>query len=441
MEQGLALLPSMLQSIEVLQLTAADLLGLIDRELQHNETLVAAPPAATEPGGRVTAVRDGPDGKRGFLESVAAPQPSLFEHLIEQLGWLDLSPEVVAGVRTLAERLDPRGLLVESDAELGAVVDAELLPRCIEVLQSLEPRGVGARDSIGAMLLQVHRTDPDFQDIAAMLSEHLEALARNKLPDVARALARPIEEVVALLQRIRSLDPRPGAAFAVDESGLDIRPDVIVRLVGERIEIELDSMTLPDLGISQRYQSMVSNRGTELEVRRYLRDKLRSARELIHAVEQRKRTLARVTLAVMQHQRAFLRDGRAAVRPLRMDVISEQLGLHPSTVSRAIAGKFAQTEHGVFRLRDFFDGERIAEGADGAGRMAVKEQVRALIAGEDPAAPLSDDEIVAQLAAKNVTVARRTVAKYRGELGLQSSWRRRRYPDMPGSTDGTRPRP
>jgi RNA polymerase sigma-54 factor len=279
------------------------------------------------------------------------------------------------------------------------------------------------------MLLQVAPHDPDYPDIAAILTDHLEALARNKLPEVAAALGRSVVELQDLLARIRKLDPRPGAGFEACSGRESIHPDVVVRLVGERIEVEIDDMVLPDLGIRTDYEHMAADRQVDRETRSYLRGKLRSARELIHAVEQRKRTLGRVTHAIMWHQLEFLAQGPSAVRSLCMRQISEQVGLHPSTVSRAIAGKYAQTDHGIFRLRDFFDGDRRVStpGGGGKGRLAVNDLVRDLIAAEDPAAPLSDDELVAALLTRNVKVARRTVAKYRKELGLPSSWRRKRH--------------
>jgi RNA polymerase sigma-54 factor len=281
------------------------------------------------------------------------------------------------------------------------------------------------------MLMQLPQNDPDRRDIEAMLTRHLDALAKNRLPDVARSLGRTVEEVRELVDRIRTLDPHPGKGFDSDRDAQAVHPDVIVRLVGDRIEVEVDDMALPDLGIHTDYEDMVQSDQTDRKVKRYLKDKIRSARDLIVAVEQRKRTLARATYAIMRRQTEFLAQGRLAVRPLGMDQIAEDLDLHPSTVSRAIAGKFVQTDHGIFRLRDFFDGDRRDGSSDGnaMGRMAIRDHIRDLIAGEDRRAPLSDDEIVQGLLLRNIKVARRTVAKYRVDLGLASSWRRRKYED------------
>ena len=280
------------------------------------------------------------------------------------------------------------------------------------------------------MLLQLPDHDPDLSDIERMLRQHLDELARNKLPDVARALGRTLDEIHGLMERIRKLDPRPGSRFVEDNVGV-VTPDVEVRLEAGELVVEVDNMSLPDLGVSETYEQMAASTETEGEVREYLRDKIKSARGLIDAVEQRRRTLARVTTAIMQHQRGFLERGKCGVRPLPMSEVAAELGLHPSTVSRAIAGKHVQTERGIFALREFFDGDRRVSKGSGetVGRLGIKDHIQRLVAAEDPQRPLSDDELVGMLAENKIRVARRTVAKYRGELDIPSSYRRRTYQD------------
>jgi RNA polymerase sigma-54 factor len=196
--------------------------------------------------------------------------------------------------------------------------------------------------------------------------------------------------------------------------------------------VALDDASLPDLQVNADYAALAADRQSPRELRDYLRPKLRSARDLIDAVHQRQATLLRVVDAVMREQQPFLARGRTAIRPLRMSDIADRLGLHTSTVSRAIAGKHVQTDRGVFRLRDFFDGGR-ADGAhdagQGQGRMAIGERIAQLVAAEDKRAPLSDDDLVAALAGNGVQCARRTITKYRKQLGIPSSYLRRRFGD------------
>jgi len=442
-EQRLALLPQMLQSIEVLQLATADLVQFLEAELQQNETLelsrgeVATPDEPREP----TADRedsgweewrrpaaDGDDKKLGFLNNVPARGMSLLDFVREQLAFRETPPLLAEVVLLLVERLDERGLLPSSNEELARELDlgVDLIGEARSVLTGLEPRGIGARDGVDAMLAQAEN-DPDLALIERMLRHHLEELGRNKLPDVARALSLSLDELQDLMQRVRALDPRPASGFA-DEAGLAVQPDAFVWLQAGEVKIALDDEALPDLQVNEEYAALAGDRRTEREVRDYLRPKLRSARDLIEAIQQRKATLSRVVRAVMQEQRAFLERGRSAIRPLRMSEIAEQLELHTSTVSRSIAGKFVQTDRGVFPLRDFFDGGRIdAARSEGQGRMAVTEQIRELVDAEDKRAPLSDDELVRRLGERGVQVARRTVAKYRRELNIPSSYLRRRF--------------
>jgi RNA polymerase sigma-54 factor len=239
--------------------------------------------------------------------------------------------------------------------------------------------------------------------------------------------------VHGLVARIRLLNPQPAACFHAASGGV-IRPDAVARLVDGRIEVRVDDHELPMLGISPDYAAMVRDKTASTEVRAYLRGKIASAKNLIRAVEQRRRTLARVVLASMERQRRFLEQGRAGFAPLAMAEIAAELGLHVSTVSRAIAGKHVQTDRGVFPLRELFDGGSNAathadQGVGGTGRRGVRERVAELIRAEDSERPLSDDDIVVLLDSRGIKVARRTVAKYRNELGIKTSFQRKSYRD------------
>ena len=442
-EQHLALLPQMLQSIEVLQLATTELAAFVEGELEQNETLelqrreVEAPaaPEATsverdEPSYEEfrRAPSDGVDRKMGFLNSVPARTVSLLAFVREQLAFREVSAFLSEAVVLLAERVDERGLLPQSDQELAQELhlEAQIVADARSVLLRMEPRGLGARDAVAAMLAQA-AGDPDFVLIEAMLRDHLDDLARNKLPIVARALSLTIDELQSLIFRVRGLNPRPGADFVYD-GDLPVQPDAFAWLQSGEVRVAMEDEALPDLQINDEYAALAGDRRTAREVREYLRPKLRAARDLIEAVQQRKATLARVVRATMERQRAFLEKGRAAIKPLRMSDVADQLELHTSTVSRAIAGKYLQTDRGVFALREFFDGGRIdAAPGEGQGRMGVSQLIRELVDQEDKQRPMADDEIVAALEERGVQVARRTVAKYRRELEIPSSYQRRLF--------------
>lgn len=445
-EQRLALLPQMLQSIEVLQLATEDLLLFLEQEVQQNEALelrstgaaepeireVSQPVAEREDSGweewRRGPAGDGDDKKQDFLNNVAAEPETLVDFLRQQMAFRGVPALLADAVVQIAHRLDERGLLPFSLEEIGLELDAplELVVEAHALLCTLEPRGIGAKDPIQAMLLQA-KGDPDLPVIERLLREHLDDLGRNKMPDVARALQITLEDLGDLLERIKDLNPRPAAAFH-ESAAAPIRPDAYVSLRDGVVFVSLDDSAVPELGVNEHYAAMAGDRTTTREVRDYLRPKIRSARDLIEAVQHRQETLLRVVQAVMREQSPFLAKGKSAIRPMRMAEIADRLGMHTSTVSRAIAGKHVQTERGMFRLRDFFDGGRIAAAPTaGQGRMAVAQQVADMVAGEDKRAPLSDDDLVAELARRGVQAARRTVTKYRKELGIPSSYLRRRF--------------
>jgi RNA polymerase sigma-54 factor len=446
-EMRTALLPRMLQGIEILQLPAIELAARLELEVERNELLELGP--STDAERPVSSEREREDAfdaeafdrrraspaehdpKLALLANVPAAADDLRAHVAAQLALRDLSAALREKVGRLIELLDDRGLLPVGGRELGELLGPELVDDAVAVLRSLEPRGVGARSPIEAMLSQVADDDPDRSWIEAILREHLESLAKNRVPAVARALGLEVEEVAELVERIRSLDPWPGAAFT-GQVAPPLRPDLVVlRERDGELTVVVDDFAVPALRLDGRYVRMVQSRSTPADVRSYLRGKMRSARDVIAAVAHRRETLARVGAAIVGCQPEFFERGIAGMRALRMADLAQILELHTSTVSRAIAAKSMQTEFGIVPLRKFFDGVRPgAEGSGGAGasgRSAVHTAIRSLVAGEDPRRPLSDDDLVTLLLRRGVQVARRTVTKYRRELEIPSSWQRRSH--------------
>ncbi|MEZ5963372.1 MAG: RNA polymerase factor sigma-54 [Planctomycetota bacterium] len=420
--QQFALMPEMLRSVEILQLAADDLCALIEREVASNETLLAS--RRGRGAGSIA-------GDSNALAVAEAPPMDLHRWLQIQLAWRECPPQLADRVLRLADLLDERGLLPQADAELSAALGTEDWYEPLGVLQTLEPRGLGARTAVEGMLLQIDGDDPDREDIAALLTEHLDQLARHRTAQVAHALGLSVEGVAQLVERIRSLNPRPAADLTV-EPRTPVRVELEARLQDGEVVVRLRGGDLPELRLHPRYQKLA--RAGDASLRRYLRAKLAAARGFIRAVDLRQRTLLRVAGAVLRRQIGFLQHGVRQLQPLRMVEIAEELGCHTSTVSRALAGKWVSTDHGVFALRGFFDGahlgaapsdDRIADGGAGHGQRGVQERVRELIAAENPTRPLSDDQVAALLRSEGIAIARRTIAKYRSELGIRSQWQRR----------------
>lgn len=406
-ELGAHLSPAFLRSLEVLQLDADALVREIDAECARNEVLRVVP--------RTRERRGDPERSAAFLETVEDRPVDLFAHLRRELAFLDLAEGLAAKVLALAGRLDERGFLDADRGELAALVGAESLDAALAVLHALPPRGIGARDAAEAMLMQLEAADPDRPLVEAILRQHLGALAAGRRAEVAEALGIDAEGLDALVSRIRDLDPAPGRRFA-NAPAEPLRPDLAVALEQGRLVVSVGDGSLPSLAIDRRIAGLAAEPGMPRERRRELAGKLRSARSLIHAIAQRQATLQQIGAALFAQQREFLRRGAAGIRRVRMGELAASLGLHASTVSRAVAGKTVWTPHGLLALREFF--EDAGRGPTRAERDALVAAIRGLLVG-DPRR--SDAELAAELARRGLTVARRTVAKYRALLGLSRS--------------------
>lgn len=426
-EQQQLLLPKLIQAVEALELPAGELAAWLREAFQHNEALrlrESAPPRAGAGG----SAADQDD----WLENQAmARSLDLSAALFEQVPWLELSPERERWLRFLIACLDERGLLSMPDEELlllaessGLVGAAEALGLAVADLQRLEPRGLGGRTASEALLLQLDPGEDDYELLANLIETHLPALERNKRPQVAKAMGVDLATLERLLERLSGLRTDPLAGWR-DEAAPILEADLYVQPVGDGFELHCERGRVPEVSLDPRVQRLASDQGQPREVREYLRGRLERASWIVEAVGQRLRTLERVGRAIFARQGRFLREGPAAIRPLTMNQVAEELGLHPSTVSRAVAGKGVQTPYGILPLRRFFESE-FQPGSD-QGRGEIVAALSALVAGEDRRQPLSDEELVEALGARGFAVARRTVAKYRGELGIPSSYQRRQH--------------
>ncbi|MBL8899501.1 MAG: RNA polymerase factor sigma-54 [Planctomycetes bacterium] len=430
-EQRLLLLPKMLQAIEVLQLPVEDLAERVEQAISENEALVAVPTEATRASAALPARRAAREERADhLLESAPAHGEGLIEHLSRQVALAALDRELEDAVMHVIAHVDPAtGWLVAEESALaasfGRASDAALWSRAIAYVQQLEPRGVGGRGSIECLLLQLDPADPQEEVVRRVLVDFLEDVSKNRLPKVAKRLGISVEELRASLEHARGLRLRPGAEFE-SESAAQVRPDVIVEWTASGFEVEVEHGPLPRLSIDEDVSALARDRRMESSARSYWRERVDAARDLIDALEQRRATLARVARALFAAQRAFLAHGPDHVEPLRMQQIADRLSIHVSTVSRAVAGKWAATPWGLFSLRSFFSAGLVDEEGHEHSRAEIQVALRAVLAEEDRGAPLSDDDIVRVLAQRHgLDVARRTVAKYRKELGIPSSWRRR----------------
>ncbi|MBL9086641.1 MAG: RNA polymerase factor sigma-54 [Planctomycetia bacterium] len=465
LSQQLRLAPQIIQSIEILQLPAMDLKELIENELQENEMLeVEEAPREGLPAeerrvgvdeegtdedaegvferleGLVEADRsrgklsraageEATDRKWEAMQNTAAPEESLADHLMEQLDVLDLPDDVRAAAEAIVYNLADGGLLRAPVEEVLAGMDEPVSPEAMEaalaVVQGLDPAGVGARDLKECLLLQVRDDEPDADLKRRLLRDHLDDLERNKIPRIAKALGVTVERVYELRDGLRHVSPRPGARYASAPTAY-IRPDVIVEWEDGDYVVRLENDQVPRLGLSPRYRQLLAEARADPKLREYVKRKVDAAKWLIEAIAQRENTLERVAKEIVRRQRDFLDFGVSHLRPLKMQEVADALGIHVSTVSRAISDKHVQTHRGIFPLKYFFTGGTENDDGGVESRVSIKERVRAIIAAEDAANPLSDDEVAARLSQESgLEIARRTVTKYRKALRIPSSRQRR----------------
>jgi len=263
--------------------------------------------------------------------------------------------------------------------------------------------------------------------LEVIIREHLDEVASNHYRKIARALRVDEDEVRRLVEILRTLNPRPAGAFSPGPAPGYIVPDVTLRRFDEDWLIIPNSESVPTLRVSPRYRAMLrSGSSADADTRRYLKDKIRSAESFIKNIDRRKDTVTRITEIILEVQNDFFADGKGPLRPLRLEDVAVELGVHLSTVSRGVTGKYMATPYGLFELKHFFSGGyRTKTGMDVAST-SIKQRLREIVRDEDPAKPYSDQSLAALLSDEGVTVARRTVAKYREELRIDPSWARRR---------------
>jgi len=434
LRQELKLTPQLLQSMEVLQMASQELLEYISRMAEENPLLDQSDPPETayEALRRQAGWIDGGLGNRGtFVHEEGALEAgqtdreleSLSAFLRDQLHRLRLPKPLAALCGYLAELVDEDGYLSQEDLDglAGLRIPQALTDQALETLQSLDPPGVGARSLSECLLLQLSRrggADPAAMDIAARF---LPELGRKHYAAIARKLGVDEAAVRRAERTIASLDPYPGRAFQPAGPTAYIRPDVFVARLDGELKVVLNDYYLPRVSVNDYYLRLLKSSG-EKETRDYLRQKLQQAKWLLDSLERRGSTLRRCAEAALEAQRPFFTGETGDLVPMTLSDLARRLELHPSTVSRAVRGKYLQCRQGTYPLRYFFS--RPIGG--GVSRQAAKQALLALVREEDPRHPLSDQALCRLLADRGIQTARRTVTKYRLELGIGSSAARRK---------------
>ncbi len=462
MEQRLMQSPQMIQAMQILQLPALDLLEKIDQEMLENPFLEVQEPETEKsdvepPDPHSDKIDLGDIERLERLLGEAQDRPphrhvdpdAMFRHdealqqipggeehtlaevLLAQLHLLYLSDRDLRIAEYILYSLDDDGFLREDPETLASGMDLEPTPveiaRAIERIREVGPVGVATSGLPACLLLQL-QGDGQGMALARRIAEvHLEDLMLNRLPRIAREEQSTIEEVKEAADLIRHLNPRPAAGFTPDHNAV-VRPDMVMDDRDGAWSAILERGDMPRLTISRQYRLLLKEARTDGDVYAFLKKKIDSARWFLDALEQRESTIQRVANEIVRVQREFLDKGVGSLKPLKMQDVADRVGVHISTVSRAIAGKYAQTPHGIVPLKYFFSGGTRTDAGEEKSQRAVKERIRALVETEDSQRPYSDEEMARRLKQRHgITIARRTVTKYRKALGIPSSTQRRVY--------------
>ena len=370
---------------------------------------------------------DDPDAE--FYERVPVTVKSLGDHLLDQLRLTERPEEDLVLGEYLIGSIDENGYLQTSVDEVAETtgLPPEKVEEILALLQSLEPPGVGARNLQECLWIQLVQRKMEDTLAARIVQEQFDNLLNRRFSEIARHFKVPVETVQAAGDVIATLDPRPGQAIAVEETKYVI-PDLIVERVGEDYVVTLNDRNVPRLRISSAYADTMRKKeaGNE-EARAFIKDKLSAAKWLIGTIEQRRKTMIKVMRRIVEEQRDFFEKGVQGMRPLTLQQIANQIGMHESTVSRVTTQKYVQTPRGVYELKYFFSSGLQTEDGDDVSAKAAKEKISALVADEDKKDPLSDQRIAELLQEQGLKIARRTVAKYREALRILPARARRRY--------------
>lgn len=366
--------------------------------------------------------------RRQFMFDSLVADTSLQETLLEQVRLSDISDEKRPIAEMIIGNIDDYGYLQASVDELAfsTNIPAEDITEVLKLIQSFHPPGVGARDLRECLMLQLERVDRKDTLEYKIIDQYFDALGKRRLPEIARGFGIHVDEVQDAVENIGRLEPRPGRAFLPDNDQY-VLPEVFVNKVGEEWVVSTNNDHVPHLRISNTYKDLMSQADSSSEVREYIREKIRAGKFLIKSLHQRQQTILNIAKEIVSRQREFLDKGVAHLKPLTMLQVAEVVGVHETTVSRAVSGKYMQTPRGIFEMKYFFtSGIKTASGV-GMSNTSVKDMISEMIKDEDPGKPLSDEEIVRMLSEKGIVIARRTVAKYRSELNILPSHLRKVY--------------
>jgi RNA polymerase sigma-54 factor len=454
------LAPQLQQSLLILQAPLLELRNLVQQEMETNPVLEELPNEPESPASTDTAAADQEfkeefdklakldeewrdymaqssgysarsqedEEKRQFFFDSIVTQETLQQHLMSQLNQQVLNANDRKTAELIIGNIDDNGFLQTTPEEmaLNTGIPQEDFEHMLTLIQSFYPPGVGARDLQECLLIQLKRAGKGNGLEYKIIAEHMQDLGKRRFPEIARRIGVTVEQVQKCANNIAQLEPRPGAIFAEAPKNYVV-PDVTVEKINGEYQIILNGEQIPHLRISNTYKDIMAKEGNGNEVKDYIRDKIRSGKFLIKSIHQRQQTISNIAHQIVSRQREFFEHGSSQLKPMTMVQIADAVGVHETTVSRAISGKYMATPQGVYEMKYFFTPGYQTSSGESMSNTSVKEAILDLVKNEDGNAPLSDKEIVEILSKRGIPIARRTVAKYRTELNILPSNMRRKY--------------
>ena len=448
-KQQLAMTPELIQGIKILQFNSMDLFDYVQNELLENPILEEQKPEGNREletvevdimesiaednysGGNYQLWNPGNGEERYYFEKFTSEEKTLQDFLLEQLNFSKLKGSDKALGRFIIESLDDNGYLLVSSRELINLfqVSETKFEEVLACIHDMEPNGVGARNLEECIKIQLSNSDELTDSICYIIDNMLDDVAGNRISKIAKTIGTTPVETQKIVDKIRSLEPKPGRQFpGRGETTKYVVPDIFLEKINGELVLSTNDASIPSLNVSSYYTELAHKAKEDRELSQYLNDRFNAAKWLIKSIRQREDTIFRVATAIVSFQKDFFEKGEKYIKTLTLKQISEALEIHESTVSRAINGKYIQCPGGVFELKYFFSGGVHREGDDeGLSSNSVKSIIKDIIDSENQKKPFSDQNMVKLLKEKGIEISRRTVAKYREEMGIPSSSKRRRF--------------
>ena len=453
-QQKLLMTPELRQAIAILQMSTLELGEHIQKEMEENPFLDEKEPEEVPEQEKREAEAEAEannaleqwmeyhsDRDYGYMpqereeeksfENYVTSRPSLVEHLEFQLRMLSRDDQDLPIGEYLIGSIDDNGYLTVELAEVAARLEVPeaRVEKVLKMIHSFHPHGVGACDLSECLMIQLCHYGKNDPIITEIVQNYLEDIGRGRLNRIAQALNISVQEVQEICDLIRTLDPKPGLQYSNSEQVKYIKPDIFVEKIDGEYVVIVNDFQFPRLTINRTYEKILRQpEAFSQEARQYLEEKMGSAMWLIKSIEQRRMTLYKVARCIVDIQKDFLDNGIAFLKPLTLREVADIVEVHESTVSRATTNKYMETPQGLYELKYFFStGVQCRRGGERISARSIKKQIEEMVAQEDPTQPLSDEQIAQNLQEQGISISRRTIAKYRNELGIASTIIRRRY--------------